>query len=92
MSGTTYDHEVTMTYIIASFRNFAMMSLLVTDEDAKMAREAVATAEAIGFVLDSTAYRTALQTGRLERQRKIVTLFEKTKCELKELFPVGWPE
>jgi hypothetical protein len=80
-------HEQTCDAMVQAFRQFAIHSLLVSDEDLKAAREAAASAESIGFMVDPTAYRRALQSGSLQRQRKLIALFERTRNELAQIFP-----
>lgn len=87
----TYCHEQTMEDILLAFRQFAVIAAHIDDGAVETARTTVATAESIGFVIDPTKYRDALQNGSLERQRRIVALYQKTKKELREVFPEGWP-
>ena len=81
----------TMEAMQLAFQQFALVAAHVDDADVEKARQTVATADSIGFVVDPTKYRDALYSGSLERQRRLVDLYAKTKAELKKLFPDGWP-
>lgn len=82
-----YDHVRTIDTMLDALRAFAMHGLLVPDADVTRARETVATADAIGFVIDPTKYRDALYSGSLRRQGEIVALFAQTRAKLAEIFP-----
>jgi len=82
----------TLDLMQTAFRPFVMIAAAIPDADVKAAREAVNKADAFGSIVDPTAYRTALADRRLERQRRLIDLFDKTTQELKLLFPENWPE
>ena len=84
------DHQETLDLVQVAFRNFAVIATHLEDAQIERAVKAVSEAESIGFVLDPTAYRDALQTGSLRRQRELLALYQKTKSELRRIFPEGW--
>lgn len=86
-----FDHRAVMDWVQLAFQPFAVIAAGISDDDVRQAKEAVNRAGAFGFVIDPTAFQRALQTGSLERQRELLTLFEDTKRRLKVLFPDGWP-
>lgn len=87
----TNEHKATVDEILMAFRQFAYIAAHTDDASVERALQTVSTAESVGFMVDPTAYRTALFSGSLERQRKVIQLFARTKAELKALFPKGWP-
>lgn len=82
-----YNHAETMDRMCDAFRTFAMLAAVVSPEDLHEARRAVQVADAVGFVVDPTKYREALASGGLDRQRKLIDLFDQTFARLKALFP-----
>lgn len=86
-----YDHEVTVMNMITAFRSFAILSMLVTDEDIKDAKDTMSKVDALGPFLDPTKFRNAMYDGSLDRQKDVIRLFDHMRTELKRIFPVGWP-
>lgn len=82
-----YDHLGTMNAIVNLFRSFAMTSVIVTTAEAEFARDTLELADTLGPMIDPTAYRTALNKGTIDQQKKLVKLFLKNRAELIELFP-----
>jgi len=85
-----YDHKFLMETLTLAFQQFALIANHIGDAEVEQARKTLETADAIGFVVDPTKYRDALFSGSLERQKKLVALFVRTKAELKAIFPEGW--
>lgn len=82
-----FNHARTMDAVQMAFRQFALFALLVPADHVDASREAVSRAESIGFVIDPTAYRRALSSGSLERQRELLNLFVKVRADLARIFP-----
>ena len=81
----------TLDLIQTAFRPFVLIAAAIPEADVEAARAAVNKADAFGSIVDPTAYRTAIADHRLERQRRLIDLFDKTTRELKLLFPENWP-
>ncbi len=61
-----------MDLVQSGCRVFNACTATITDEELAEASRIVEVADATGFVLDPTAYRTALGDGRLDRQRALI--------------------
>jgi hypothetical protein len=83
----SYDHRATVDDMVAAFRTFVLLASVVSERDGQQAAETVAKAQAIGFMIDPTAYRDALFSGSLDRQEQLIRLFNRTRAELAKLFP-----
>jgi hypothetical protein len=83
----THDHARTMRDLEAAFGMLGQLLLRVSDAELEVSLEAVSQADAIGFVIDPTAYRQALGDRRLDRQRKLLQLARTTLREMTELWP-----
>lgn len=70
-----------------SFRAFVLSAATVSDEEIDKALRTVEHADSVGAILDPTAYRNALETGTLNRQRKTLLLFRRTLKDVAELWP-----
>lgn len=57
-----------------------------TDVVRKMLRT-VQSADSVGAIVDPTAYRNALASGTLDRQKQVLDLYLRFKVELHKLFP-----
>lgn len=79
-------HEQTLDDVVDALRAFAIRSLAVSDEQLDAAIDTVDQAEAIGFVVDPTAYRKAMYSGSLDRQKAVLTIFRDTRQELAKVF------
>lgn len=75
--------------MILAFRPFATMASFISDDELDFLKQTISRAESFGPFVDPTQYRTALQTGSLERQRQLIELFARTKADLEALFPGG---
>ena len=81
------EHEQTLQGITSAFRSFAVLALAVSNEQLSAARDAVSKADAVGWAVDPTAYMRAQNSGSLQRQKKLLDLFAKTRAELCGIFP-----
>ena len=80
-------HKDTMDAIIQVFRTFIVVSRTqIEPEKVAAAKQAVTQAESIGSILDPTSYRKASASGTLERQLRLLKLYEHINHELAELF------
>ncbi len=53
-------------------RSFLMLSGCVSDDELGEMLKTVSLADSVGFIIDPTAYRTALADGRLDRQKALI--------------------
>jgi len=82
-----YDHAETLDGMVEALRVFILSSLAISPEDVVRARETLASADAIGAIIDPTKYREALDSGSLDRQRRLVALFAHVRAEWVAIFP-----
>lgn len=83
----TYDN--TLDWMQQAFRAFAAVAIVIRDEDVQQARKAVNAADVFGSFLDPTRYQQAQHDRRLERQRRLIDLFDHTTREWRLL--EDWP-
>ena len=83
-------YKQTVQDLTLAFQQFALFANAIDDGDVKFVEETLRQADAVGWVVDPTAYRDAMYSGSLDRQKQLVDLFIKTKASLKKTFPDGW--
>jgi hypothetical protein len=82
---TEDDYRALMERITNACRVFNACSMSITDEDLAAAAHTVELADAVGYVVDPTAYRTALYDGRLERQRALIKAFRDFRAAMRAI-------
>jgi hypothetical protein len=84
---TAEDFASVMERVAMAARSFTAMSLAVTDAEVQQAIRTSEMASAVGFVVDPTAYRTALWDGRLEKQVQLLKGFLAFRAVLRSIDP-----
>lgn len=81
----SYEHAAFMNELHARVRTIALATIPeISDDDIAAALN---MAESFGHIVDPTKYRDALYDGRLDRQRRLIKLFEHIRAEVRALYP-----
>ena len=84
---TDAEYERKIGEVQDTLRTFAISGLAVSDDDLVIMRRTVEVADSFGHIFDPTAYRRAMYTKTLERQRDLLGLFVHVRKKLREIFP-----
>ena len=85
MTRTAAEYRALMDDVAATCRSFLALSATIADEDIDAAIRTVEQAEAVGFVVDPTAFRDRLADGGLLKQRQLLRAFRDFRGALRAL-------
>ncbi len=86
------DFRQNFDHLIMTTRSFLAFSAAVSNDELKEMLAGISMADSVGYILDPTAYRTALADGRLERQRALIEAHQAFRAAIAKHFtmtPVG---
>ena len=79
------DYEQLMIMLESALYPAAKILEHITDEQLQAMLATVERADSVGFVIDPTQYKSALQDGRLDFQRRMIKLCIHIKAEIAAL-------